>query len=82
MPPLPATPEVAAYRIAQEAITNLVKHAQANQALLQISFMARHSKDDTLPREIRDNGRGIAADMRSGVGLQSMRKRASELGGC
>lgn len=81
LPPLPAAVEVAAYRIAQEAITNVVKHGQATQALVQIDLVARRRENDTLLLEIRDNGRGIAADMCPGVGLHSMRERAVELDG-
>jgi signal transduction histidine kinase len=76
MPPLPAAVEVAAYRIALEAFTNIINHAQAT---------ARHIKVRTeancLVLEVADNGKGISGNKHTGVGLTSMRERAAELGG-
>jgi two-component system, NarL family, sensor kinase len=74
---LPAAVEVAAYRIAQEAISNATKHAGAQRITVQ---MAR--TENGLTVEIDDDGIGVAADInRSGVGLASMTERATELGG-
>jgi two-component system NarL family sensor kinase len=75
---LPAAVEVAAYRIAQEAISNATKHASAQRVVVRL----RHT-DNGLTVEIADDGIGIAADTTnsSGVGLASMSERASELGG-
>ncbi len=75
MPPLPAAVEVAVFRIAQEALNNVVKHAHAQHCTVRIEW------NDALELEIRDDGQGIPPDARSGVGLLSMRERASELGG-
>lgn len=74
-PPLPAAVEVAAYRIAMEALTNVIHHAHASQCLLRISV------NQHLEVEICDDGRGLPAEIRSGVGLRSMRERVAELGG-
>jgi signal transduction histidine kinase len=74
---LPAAVEVAAYRIAQEAISNATKHAGAQQITVRISRM-----DNGLIVEIDDDGIGVAADTNHlGVGLASMTERATELGG-
>jgi signal transduction histidine kinase len=75
LPPLPAAVEVAAYRIAQEAITNIVRHANARRCIVSLSI------DNGLCLNIRDEGCGLPADRRAGVGLSSMRERAAELGG-
>jgi signal transduction histidine kinase len=75
LPPLAAAPEVAAFRIAQEATTNVVRHARAGR--LEVSIAV----EDTLLVEIADDGVGIPADHPIGVGLTSMRERATELGG-
>jgi signal transduction histidine kinase len=88
LPPLPAAVEVAAYRIAQEALTNVVRHAEAHVALVSVT-LNQHADtlvDDTLIMEIVDDGRGLpdaqgGISRRTGVGLQSMRERADELGG-
>jgi two-component system NarL family sensor kinase len=76
LPPLPAATEVAVYHIVIEAVANVVKHSQAQLCRIQITLDARR-----LNVSIRDNGIGIMSSIRSGVGFQSMRERASELGG-
>ena len=76
MPPLPAAVEVAAYRIALEAFTNIVKHAQASACYIKIK-----TEDNTLQLEVSDNGKGLPLNNHAGVGLTSMRERANELGG-
>jgi two-component system NarL family sensor kinase len=75
MPPLPAAVEVAAFRIAQEALTNISRHAFAHRASVAITV------GDALALTIRDDGRGLPENHLNGVGLTSMRERATELGG-
>lgn len=76
LPALPAAVEVAVYRIAQEAITNVVRHAQAKHCTVSIT-----TQDHRLDLTITDDGRGYPHDVHFGVGLSSMRERAEELGG-
>ncbi|MBL8046068.1 MAG: sensor histidine kinase, partial [Anaerolineales bacterium] len=76
LPALPAAVEVAAYRIALEALTNVIRHAHAQQCSIQFQGNAHE-----LRIEIADDGRGLPAELRAGVGLRSMRERAEELGG-
>ena len=76
LPPLPAAVEVAVYRIAQEALTNVARHAQAQHCLLHLSIDA-----GVLHLDISDDGKGIPPGHHSGVGLHAMHERASELGG-
>lgn len=77
LPSLPAAVEVAAYRIAQEALTNVVRHAQAHHCLVRLEL------NGALNIEIVDDGVGLPAGGRQngGLGLLSMRERAVELGG-
>jgi signal transduction histidine kinase len=75
LPELPAAVEVAAYRIIQEALTNVVRHANACSCLIHLAF------DGTLRLEVTDDGCGIPADRQAGVGLRSMQERAVEVGG-
>jgi signal transduction histidine kinase len=75
-PVLPAAVEVAAYRIALEAMTNVSRHANAHEASVQVSI------DGALRIEITDDGTGLPDAYRAGVGITSMRERATELGGC
>ncbi len=76
LPALPAAVEVAAYRIAQEALTNVARHAEAQCCLLRLSIT-----DDTLSLDISDDGKGIPDSHTIGVGLHAMHERTSELGG-
>jgi two-component system, NarL family, sensor kinase len=73
---LPAAVEVAAYRIATEALTNVARHATARHCRVGIELCR-----DVLVVEVEDDGVGLPEDVRSGVGLTSMRERATELGG-
>jgi signal transduction histidine kinase len=75
LPPLPAAVEVAAYRIVQEAVTNVIRHAHAHSCCI------RFRVEDALQIEVSDDGKGIEEADRAGVGLTSMRERAEELGG-
>lgn len=74
-PPLPAAVEVAAYRIALEALTNVSRHAGAHHCYVRLSL------PDDLCLEILDDGCGLPGGIQVGVGLISMRERAEELGG-
>jgi signal transduction histidine kinase len=78
LPPLPAAVEVAAYRIALEAINNAERHAEARSCAVRVSL---DNDAGALLVEIVDDGRGIGEDHGTGVGLSSMRERAAELGG-
>jgi len=81
VPPLPAAVEVAVYRIVQEAVNNAVKHAHADRINVILYLQKAAELPLSLRVEIRDNGRGLAADHPIGIGLHSMRERAEELGG-
>ncbi len=76
LPPLPAAVEVAVYRIAQEALTNVARHAQAQHCLLWLAL-----DTEAVHMHIADDGQGIPAGHRIGAGLHTMHERASELGG-
>jgi signal transduction histidine kinase len=56
LPPLPAAVEVACYRIAQEAMTNVVRHAEASECVVRLAL---DETVETLRLEIRDDGRGL-----------------------
>jgi signal transduction histidine kinase len=66
---------VAAYRIATEALTNVVRHADARHCHVRFGVDAR-----SLEIQISDDGGGLDGT-RPGVGMTSMRERAAELGG-
>jgi signal transduction histidine kinase len=76
--PLKQTEEQALFRIAQEAINNIVKHSQASQASIRLQLV------EPCWMEITDQGRGFDLNNRApnstGFGLLSMRGRAEEIG--
>jgi signal transduction histidine kinase len=76
--PLDAGIELSAYRIVQEALTNVVKHARGARASVSVRY-----RDDQLELEILDDGqRGAeSATPRSGHGLVGMRERVALFGG-
>lgn len=76
LPTLSAAVEVALYRIASEALHNITKHAQATRCTINLLPEA-----DSILLTIVDDGQGIGANQLGGIGIQSMRDRATELGG-
>src|SRR5215207_750095 len=78
LPTLPAAVEVACYRIAQEALTNVARYAKARTCRIRLSVDRGASMLDL---EVKDDGVGMPEDRVAGVGLTSMRERAEELGG-
>lgn len=75
-PDLPAAVEVAAYWIVNEAIHNVVRHANADRCTVSLA-----ASDKALEVLVVDDGDGIGSADRAGVGLASMRERAEEIGG-
>lgn len=67
---------VAIYRVLQEALSNVHRHAHASQ--LSVRLIGRQSMIHLI---VADNGRGIPVDVSPGVGLLGMRARLAELGG-
>ncbi len=78
LPVLPAAVEVATYRIVQEALTNITRHAHAQHGLMRLSLV---EDKNVLQIEVIDDGVGLPQERHRGVGLFSMRERAEELGG-
>jgi len=75
--PLPTTVDLAAYRIAQEALTNVMKHAGAGSSA---AIVLRYTPTD-LQIEVTDNGSANGDEPVAGHGLRGMRERVSVLGG-
>ena len=81
-PWLPAGLDLAAYRVIQEAVTNVIKHAATGQCRVTVAYL-----QDTLTLEVTDNGCGGAASGDAselpvaGNGIIGMRERAAMYGG-
>ena len=77
--PLPPTIEVSAYRLVQEGLTNTLKHAEASNATVRLSY-----RSEALDVRILDDGRGDAGAATASIGghgLIGMRERVSIHGG-
>lgn len=80
---MPPQAETALFRVVQEAITNIAKHAEAQSVVLSVEF-----KDSALGIEVEDDGKGFEmqavspeAGKAKGLGLLGMRERVTLLGG-
>jgi signal transduction histidine kinase len=76
LPDLAPGLETAVYRIAEEAVTNVTRHALAEHAWITLD-----ADLDSLRLSVRDDGRGFDSGDRPGMGFASMRKRAVSMGG-
>jgi signal transduction histidine kinase len=74
--PLPAGTDLAAYRIVQESLTNVTRHAGPARATVRIAY---NEKD--LAVQVDDDGRGPSGAGQAGNGIRGMRERVAALGG-
>jgi signal transduction histidine kinase len=74
--PLPQAIDVSAYRIAQEGLTNVLKHARASRAEVTIRYLP-----DQLQLDVRDDGEGSSGSDGLGHGLVGIRERVKIYGG-
>lgn len=74
--PVPHGVALSAYRVVQEALTNVVKHAGARQAEVRVRYL-----ENALEVEVTDDGRGRTAVPAGGFGLVGMRERVAVHGG-
>ena len=78
---LPEEVKTALFRVTQEALANVAKHAHAQQVLLELTFAG-----DGLALDISDDGQGfeldrVQLDPKRGIGLRNMRERLESIGG-
>ncbi len=76
LPELPLASKAHLYRLVQEALTNVARHADASEVRIRLQ-----RRGQGLRLLVRDNGRGTALPLRPGIGLRSMRERSRSLGG-
>jgi signal transduction histidine kinase len=81
LPRLPAAVEVAAYRIATEAFANVSRHAHARRCTISLSILENQDKTQILCLRVEDDGIGLPKEGVAGIGLNSMKERAEEVGG-
>ncbi|MGN6871561.1 MAG: sensor histidine kinase [Solirubrobacteraceae bacterium] len=75
LPELSSDVELAIYRVAQEALTNAMRHSEATEATVSLS-----RENDELVLSVADNGRGLPEHVSEGGGLTGMRERAMLIG--
>jgi two-component system sensor histidine kinase UhpB len=75
LPDLDPESELVIYRVAQEALTNVARHAGVDQAELSL-----HARDDGLVMTVTDQGTGLPAGGTPGTGIRGMRERAALIG--
>lgn len=75
LPPLAPEVELAIYRVAQEALTNVVRHSGAHEAELALV-----AGEGAVTLTVRDRGRGMPAGRPMGSGIRGMRERAALIG--
>jgi two-component system sensor histidine kinase UhpB len=68
--------ELVVYRVAQESLTNVMRHSEASAVLV-----ALHPVDGGLRLVVRDDGRGLSAGANGGSGIAAMHERALHIGG-
>ena len=71
---------VAIYRLVQESLTNVARHAEATEVHIDVYNSSQQGKDG-LQVIVKDNGKGFVSDQTSGFGLPGMRERVEGLGG-
>lgn len=77
LPDIPPDVELVLYRVVQESLTNVVRHAEATQARVSLT-----SRAHTITLAVIDNGRGLPADLPTRTaGISGMRERARLLDG-
>lgn len=81
LPDLSAAVEAAAYRISMEAVTNVIRHAQACHCMVSLDVQLMKTLGRCLCLTVEDDGVGCLNPTTPGVGLSAMRERAVELGG-
>jgi signal transduction histidine kinase len=74
--PLPTSLDRAAFRIIQESLTNVVRHAKATAATVRIQY-----GEESLVLQVDDDGSALAGPPSEGNGIVGMRERATALGG-
>jgi two-component system sensor histidine kinase UhpB len=76
LPPLPSDVELVVYRVAQESLTNALRHAGAAEVTVSLTAGA-----DAVILGVTDDGIGMPSEMPGGTGLAGMRERALLVGG-
>lgn len=74
--PLPAAVELTAYRIVQESLTNVIRHAGASRATVTVQY-----EPGVVTVQVEDDGANPPAEAANGHGIRGMRERAEAVGG-
>jgi two-component system sensor histidine kinase UhpB len=78
---LDETTELTIYRVVQEALTNIFRHAGASSVGVSIAPLSSDTGPPAIRVAVRDNGSGLPTDFKTGFGTIGMRERVTALGG-
>jgi two-component system sensor histidine kinase UhpB len=81
---LPKTNEIISittYRIIQECLTNISRHAKAKHVEIQIQCIKKNAASKMIDIHVQDDGIGLSKSHRDGFGLSGMRERIHEVSG-
>jgi two-component system, NarL family, sensor histidine kinase UhpB len=73
--------ELTIYRVVQEALTNVFRHAGASSAAISVALLNSDAGQPTIRVEVSDNGSGLPVGYKQGLGTIGMRERVAALGG-
>jgi two-component system sensor histidine kinase UhpB len=81
LPKISETISITSYRIIQECLTNITRHAKAKNVEIHISCIKKNKSIAMIDIEVIDDGVGFNKSHRDGFGLSGMRERINEIDG-
>jgi two-component system sensor histidine kinase UhpB len=81
LPKINETISVTSYRIIQECLTNISRHAKAKNVDIQIDYIKKNTSSAVIDITVKDDGVGFSKTHRDGFGLSGMRERINEIHG-
>jgi two-component system sensor histidine kinase UhpB len=81
LPKINETISITSYRIIQECLTNITRHAKAKNVEIHINYIKKNKSMTMIDIEVIDDGIGFNKSHRDGFGLSGMRERINEIDG-
>ena len=81
LPKINETVSITSYRIIQECLTNISRHAKAKHVEIEIQLIKKNASSKMIDIHVKDDGVGLSKSHRDGFGLSGMRERIHEVNG-
>ena len=81
LPKINETISITSYRIIQECLTNITRHAKAKNVDIHINYIKKNKSIAVIDIKVNDDGVGLSKTHRDGFGLSGMRERINEIHG-